>query len=214
MRTYKYRIRPTTAQAKLLWNHSCLLNNVYNKFIELEQKSYEESKKYLNKFDLDKYLTEYKQDNKELSAIHSQVLQQVSTRVHLSYQAFFKQAVKHPPNFRSCRNFFNITYPQSGYSIRGRILTTKIYGDIPIVLHRPIQGTIKQVSISNDGKNWYLCIVTDYNPPRTYSNTRVAIDLGVTNLLTTDHGDVVQGPTCQKYFDKKIDTLKTRRDEK
>ncbi|MDD3399411.1 MAG: helix-turn-helix domain-containing protein, partial [Candidatus Methanomethylophilaceae archaeon] len=150
MRTYKYRIRPTTAQAKLLWNHSCLLNDVYNKFIALEKEAYEKDKSHINLYDLNKELLNLKEENQKLSDIHSQVLQQVSIRVDIAYKAFFKHVTQHSPNFRSCRNFFNITYPQSGYSIRGRILTTKIYGDIPIVLHRPIQGTIKQVSISND----------------------------------------------------------------
>jgi len=212
VRTYKYRIRPTTAQAKLLWNHSCLLNNVYNKFIALEKEAYEKDKSYINLYDLNKELLKLKEENQKLSDIHSQVLQQVSIRVDTAYKAFFKHVTQHPPNFRSCRNFFNITYPQSGYSIRGNKFITKIYGSISIKLHRPIQGTIKQVSLGyNEG--WYLNITTDYTPIKPGATTRVAIDLGVTNLATTSTGETIIGPTHQKHFDKKIDQLKARRDE-
>ena len=110
-------------------------------------------------------LISLKQENAELNQIHSQVLQQVGFRVHQSYQLFFKHAVVHPPKFRSCKYFFNITYPQAGYSIRGTKLITKVYGSIPIVLHRQIQGNIKQISIGYD-TNWYLCVYTDYEPTK------------------------------------------------
>jgi len=213
MRTYKYRIRPSSQQAKLLWNHSCRLNTLYNTFVDMQKKSYEESKTYISKFDLDAVLTQLKQVQPELNNIHSQVLQQVTARVNHGYQLFFRKAVIHPPNFRSCRRFFNITYPQNGYSIRGRTLYTKIYGSIPMVLHRPIQGEIRQISINyTDGYGWSVCIITNHNPPRDYSNTIVALDLGTSNLATTDHGEVIKGPTHQKSYDKRIDTLKTRRD--
>jgi putative transposase len=213
MRTYKYRIRPSSQQAKLLWNHSVLLNGVYNKLIALEKESYDSNKTYISYYDLNKELLKFKLNQPELCNIHSQVLQQVSFRVHTAYQLFFKKAVIHPPNFRSCRRFFNITYPQNGYSIRGRTLYTKIYGPIPMVLHRPIQGEIRQISINyTDGYGWSVCITTSYNPPRDHSNTIVALDLGTSNLATTDHGEVIRGPTHQKSYDKRIDTLKTRRD--
>jgi putative transposase len=177
----------------------------------MEQKQYEESKSYISCYDLNNKLIQLKSEKPELGQIHSQALQQVAMRVHLSYQLFFKHAIQHPPNFRSCRNFFNITYPQNGYSIRGNKFITKIYGSISIKLHRPIKGTIKQVSLGyNEG--WYLNITTDHTPIKPGATTRVAIDLGITNLATTSTGETITGPTHQKHFDTKIDQLKTRRD--
>lgn len=212
MRTYKFRIRPSTAQIKILWEHSLILNKLYNKFIEIEQEHYKSESKHLSQYDLNNLIVQMKRDDVTLTTVYSQVLQQVAYRVAKSYQLFFKGVTIHPPTFRSCRNFFNITYPQSGYSIRGSILYTKAYGKIPIVLHRPIQGRIKQISITNNSNGWHLCVTTDYEPPKHRTNTRVAIDLGVTNLYTTETGYTVKGPTHQKYYDKQIDQLKSKRD--
>ena len=212
MRTYKFRIRPSTSQIKTLWEHSLCLNRLYNRFIELERESYNTDNKHLTQFDLNNMLVKMKQDDCLLSLIHSQVLQQVAYRVARSYQLFFKHATIHSPSFRSCRNFFNITYPQNGYSIRGSVLHTKAYGDIPIILHRNIQGNIKQVSITNDTTGWYLCVHTDYSPVKQRSNTRVAIDLGTTKIYTTETGESVNAPSHQKYYDKQIDNLRSRRD--
>ena len=212
MRTYKFRIRPSTSQIKTLWEHSLCLNRLYNRFIELEQESYKTDNKFISYYDLNAIIVEMKLSGQLCSTIHSQVLQQVAYRVARSYQLFFKHVTIHPPSFRSCRNFFNITYPQSGYSIRGSVLHTKVYGNIPIVLHRNIQGNIKQVSITNDTTGWYLCVYTDYSQVKQRSNTRVAIDLGTTKIYTTETGEFVKAPSHQKYYDKQIDNLKSRRD--
>ena len=212
MRTYKYRIRPNTQQVKKLWEHSCRLNWVYNQLIQIEQTAYAKDSAYLDFYKLNSELLKLKQQDPSLYEIHSQALQQVSLRVAHSYQLFFKRVIIHPPSFRSCRNFFNITYPQqSGYSIRGRMFVTKIYGEIPIVLHRPVQGNIKTVSIGYSD-HWYLCITTDYNPEMTRVSGDVGIDLGTANLVTTSDNQVIRGPNHQKWYDKQIDELKIRRD--
>lgn len=211
MRTYKFRIRPSNQQVKKLWNHSCRLNWIYNQFIQAEQTEYTNNKSYLDQYQLNYKLVELKKQDPTLYEIYAQVLQQVSARVHKAYQLFFKRVVIHPPSFRSCSNFFNITYPQAGYSIRGRKLITKAYGEIPIVLHRPIQGTIKTISICYSD-HWHVCITTDYNPVKVGQSTDVGIDLGTANLVTTSDQQVIRGPNHQKWYDKQIDKLKARRD--
>lgn len=74
-------------------------------------------------------------------------------------------------------------------------------GNVRIKLTRPIQGKIKQVSIthSKTGK-WYVCFVCVDVPhqliPKT--NTSVGIDLGLTHLFTTNTGETIPNPRYLK----------------
>ena len=141
------------------------------------------------------------------------MLQQVAARVHRAYIQFLSR-VTGLPSFRSCSKFFNICYPQSGYSIRGNYLHTKIYGKIKILMHRPLTGTIKQIAITNNEDGWFLLVTTDaiYQLDGS-SSSDLAIDLGVTDLYTTHTGVKCKGPTHQKYYDSSIDKLKSMRDK-
>ena len=221
MITYKFPIRPSPEQQRKLWDHSCLLNRLYNHFIELEQTTYTIHHKYLSAYDLCSTLPMYKQEHPEYKELYSQSLQRVPFRVHAAYIAFFNNPGKvSPPSFRSCKNFFNIVYPQTniGYTLHqdeGYVSFTR-YGVIPVYFYRKIKGTVKQVSIHYDGKHWFLLVVADTEYVRQKSKHDepfwLGIDLGTTNLVTTSEGEKIPGPKHYKYFDPRIDALKSKRD--
>ena len=210
--TFQYEILPNQTQRDKLWETSRILNRVYNSFVELEQKTFKESNKYLNWIDLNNRLVSMKLEDPSLKQVYSQVLRQVSKRIHFAYMLFFKRVVIHPPKVRDEKWFYTITYPQFGYSIRGNRLFTSAYGPIKIRMHRPIKGNIKQISISYDGK-WHLNVVTDhqYTDKSDINQTKVALDLGTKDLYTTELGEKMPPPQHLKYYDNLIDNLKTRR---
>lgn len=219
MRAYKFPLYPTKEQQVLLWEHSYKLNKLYNRFIELEQRAYEESKKYVTQFELNNEIVRLKkQDPDHFTGIYSQVVQQVSARVNHAYQLFFHGVTTHQPHFRKSEYFFSMTYPQpnNGYKIHGDEITLFTYGNIRFHKYREIQGNIRTVSITHDDvcNKFYVVIVTDYKGvPTKYTGHHVGIDLGTANLVTTSDGEVIPGPHHQKYFDKQISKLKSRRDK-
>lgn len=205
-RTYKYRLYPTQDQKNILWEHSKICTRVYNQFIELEQKIYKEQNKYLTWVDLDKVLVNLKYGDPSISKVYSQTLQQISKRVHAGYMLFFKKAVIHPPQQHNDEYFFGLTYPQGGYKIQNNKFITGSFGSIKINIHRPYEGTIRQVTITHDGFHWYLCVVTNYNPVShtDIGTTKVALDLGTKDLYTTEYSVKVKGPTHQTYYNNQI----------
>lgn len=219
MLSYKFPLYPNKEQQVLLWEHSCLLNSLYNRMLHMEQEEYEKNKKFLNFYTLNYMLPKLKQETPALRNIFSQSLQQVMKRVNDGYYLFFKKVTIHPPKFRSCKKFYNICYPQPkvGYKIEDNKFITKQYGTIEFNPYREMKGTVKTVSITHDvvRNKFYLCIVTDGKTEFTpYANAHIGIDLGTMNLVTTSDGEVYQGPVHQKYFDKQIDKLKSIRDTK
>lgn len=214
MITYKFRIYPSKAQQTILWSHANKLNFLYNYFLNQRKTAYEKDKTTITRYDQQKELVVMKKSDVSLKEIHSQVLQQVPLRLSETYDSFFKR-YKHGqgfPKFRSCKKFFGITYPQSGYIISDNFFKTKAYGKIKISMHRKIHGNVKQVKITCDGNNWYLCIVTDYMQCSQNPTDMVGCDVGITNIAALSNREVIKNATHAKYFDKKINALKSKRD--
>lgn len=217
MLTYKFRLYPNKDQQDLFWEHSRLLNNLYNFFLKIKINTYTDYKINLSKFDLDKILTDIKRINPVyFKKIHSQVYQTVTKRIDQTYKNFFKSGFGFP-KFRSCRYFFNILYPQGGYNILNNKFITKQYGKINFTRHRKILGNIKQVFISRDESNniWNLNIITDYIKKLSNidNSNIIGIDVGISKFLTTSDGQYISKYKDPKYFDKQIDKLKSKRDK-
>ena len=65
-----------------------------------------------------------------------------------------------------------------------------------ILLHRPIEGTIKTLTIrrSTTGK-WYACFSVEYDPsPLPQKETAVGIDLGLESFATLSNGEKIENP--------------------
>ena len=217
MITYKFRIYPTKTQQEKLWKHANLLNWLYNYFLKQRLEAFEKGEPRIYRSQQQSELVQLKQDNPKLKEIHAQVLQQVPLRLDNAYTIFLKRVrlKQGKPHYRSCQNFFGITYPQSGYKIHKTIFYTKSYGSIKLLQHRQIQGKIKQSKIVCKNGSWFLCVTTDYVGLKSSSGSKIiGLDLGVTNLVATSDGEVIENKNHAKYFDKQINKLKSHRDKR
>ncbi len=219
MITYKFRIYPTRQQQTKLWQHSGLLNQVYNYFLEQRETAFAEGKRVSRRHQQSE-LVQLKKDIPDLKAIHSQVLQQIPLRLDRAYTMYFKHKDNPElrwgnPNFRSRRRFFNITYPQSGYELHKDYFYTKAYGRIKLLQHTPVEGKVKQVTLTEQDGCWYCCIVTDYSKVACLNNTSmIGLDLGITNLVATSSGEIIRNLYHASYFEKQIAKLQSYRDTK
>jgi len=211
MITFKFRAYPNYNQQHKLWQHANLLNKTYNYFLNQKIEAYEKDKRSIKKSEQQTELTQLKVAQPELKEIYSQVLQQVTDRLDKTYKSFFNRGYGFP-NFRSCKNFFGITYPQSGFKIDSNKLITTAYGTIKFKKHRYFLGDIKQITITSKYNKWFICITTDYIKPESDAKGIVGIDVGISNAVATSDGNIIKSQNHNKYFDKQINTLKSRRD--
>lgn len=214
MRTYKYRLYPNTEQQSKLWRNANKLNWLYNYFLNQKIDAYKSEKKNIKRFELQSQLPLLKQNDPDLEKIHSQVLQGVCKRLDQAYKDFFKRGNTGFPKFRSCRNFYGICYPQSGYYITNNIFKTKEYGKITFIKHRDIKGNIKTVYVTTKNDKWYLCITTNFEESKAEEKTEIGIDVGLKDLVVTSDGKHIKNVTHSKYFDKQISKIQSRADRK
>jgi putative transposase len=197
-----------------LWKHANKLNWLYNYFLDQRIENYKNNIK-IKKKQQNAELVSLKKSDPVLSEIYSQVIQQVTLRLDLAYKAFFKYKksgkAKGFPRFRSCKNFFNICYPQSGYKLEGNIFKTTAYGDIHYKQRRTILGKVRQVSIIVKDNLFFLNIVTDAESRETNApQESIGIDIGLHNLVVATDGTKIRNQTDSKYFDKQIAEIQRR----
>ena len=87
----KYRLYPTKAQAaQMAWTRETC-RHVYNSLVNARKFQYEVSGKAPSWIEQKRSITAWKPNHPELSDVYSQVLQDVSKRVDLAFQAFFRR---------------------------------------------------------------------------------------------------------------------------
>jgi putative transposase len=197
-KTFKYRLSPTKAQRSRLNQTLETCRQVYNRTLDLRQGAWQREQKSLSLYETNKILTGWKADSPELAKVHSQVLQNVQERVDLAFKAFFRRIKTGEtpgyPRFKGFGRYDSFTFKQSGFELKGTHLSLSKIGEIKIVLHRPIEGKIKTLTIQRDALgNWYACFSCEVEPkPLPLSTEMVGIDLGLTTFATFSTGETIE----------------------
>jgi len=218
--TYKYRLQPTKAQRRVMDEQLELCRYVYNETLATRKNAYEQRGESLNYYTTAKMLPVWKTDKPELKRAHSQVLQNTQIRVDLAFQAFFRRvkAGEAPgyPRFRGRGWYDSFTYPQYGNGVRlkDNVLYLSKVGDVRVKLHRPIEGTIKTVTIRRDRLgNWYACFSCEAeSKPLPPTDKVVGIDLGLKVFATMSDGSKIKRQRWMKRDAKDIARIQRRKE--
>jgi len=200
MKTFKYRLQPSKRQRTKLVRALELCRWVYNETLATRKNAWEQEKKTLSLFDTHKLLTLWKKEHPELVGVHSQVLQNAQERVDLAFKAFFRRvkAGEKPgyPRFRGVGWYDSFTFKQFGFELLDNGLRLSKIGAIKIVLHRPVEGQIKTLTIQRDAVgNWYACFACEVEPaPLPVSDLAIGIDFGLESFATLSNGDWIANP--------------------
>ena len=201
VRTYKFRLYPTKPQEeRLLWTlEQCRFT--YNKLLEgLQQQDRP------NQNELQHSLLALKGQYPMLKDVYSKVLQHENYRLfsNLHSLAQRKKSGKKVGRlrFKNRHSFKTFTYNQSGFKvIRNDLRYDKLHlakiDDVPFIMHRNIDGVIKQVTIKHypSGK-WFALIATETKKElvKTQNTKSVGIDLGLMNYVADSDGHCVSHP--------------------
>jgi len=211
-KTFQYRIYPQPQQITIMeqtLNNCCWL---YNHLLEQRKNSWEAEKKSLSYFDQCSTFKQLKEEQPFLKGIHSQILQNVATRIDLAFKAFFRRvkAGEKPgyPRFRGKERYDSFTYPQSGYEfLENKIHLSKI-GDIKIKFHRPSKGIPKTCTVKRTptGK-WFVSLSCEieHKPIEKAIKPAIGIDMGLESFATLSNGEQIGNP---RFFRQEEDVLK------
>ncbi|MBI4448048.1 IS200/IS605 family element transposase accessory protein TnpB [Candidatus Woesearchaeota archaeon] len=207
MIVYKFRLYPKRAEAEKLETAKEVCRQTYNNLLA-------ELNNGFTKNELQNFLLDLKVVNPEMNGVHSKVLQMENQRLFGNLSSLLALKKKGHKvgrlRFKGKNWFKTFTYNQSGFElthIRGKkgILWLSKIGDIPIKIHRQVEGKIKNITVKKSNGRWHCSIVTDANPKRACGTKEIGIDVGVMNYIYDSDGKVYENP---KHFDKYHSQLK------
>ena len=206
MKAYKLRLYPKKEEIEKLELSLEVCRQTYNNLLSELNNGY-------TKNEIQNWLLDLKVVYPEMDNVHSKVLQMENQRLfsNLSSLSAVKKKGKKVGRLRfKGKNWFKtFTYNQSGFKIiqgnKKRILRLSKIGDIPIRMHRKVEGNTKQVVIKKFNEKWYATIITDFIELRKCGNRELGIDLGVNNYLVDSEETYVEHP---KFMEKNKQLLR------
>ena len=193
LKAYKYRIFPNEEQEVFLANIFGQVRFVYNLGLETKIAAYAANKTNLSCFELNKQITDLKEDVKWLDA-PSQALQMAMRNLDNAYHSFFRGSGF--PKFKNKHGKQSFQLPQ-----KVRISDDKKTVFIPklkwvgIDLHREFEGKVKTVTVSRTvtGKYFVGMLVDNEKElptkKKVLESTSVGIDLGIKDFCITSDGE-------------------------
>ena len=159
-------------------------------------------------------IVKLKQEKPELKKVYSKVLQMVDYQLWSNIKALneLKRRGKKVGWLRyktSPNSFKTLNFNQSGFKIefeRRKLVLSKI-GEIPIKLHRQIEGKIKGVIVkrTKTGK-WFAIVQAEVEPkPLPETGRVVGIDLGVHYFCVDSDGFAFENPL---FLERTIEKIK------
>jgi len=213
-KSFKYRIkanRSTFTRAEEVLN---LCRVLYNLSLEQRRNVWKYRQKSISANTQKKQLRDLKKTFPEFNKVPSQTLQDVIERVDRAFQGFFRRVKSGEkpgyPRFRGYNRYDSFTLKQAGWKLIDSQLIISKLGTFNIILHRPIEGNIKSVTIrkSASGK-WYVCFSCDNVPlkPLPKTGKEIGIDMGCENFLVDSNGRKIDNP---RFLKKSEESLKER----
>ena len=197
-KTFKYRLKPTPAQERALAVALWRCRELYNAGLEERKAAWEQCGVSVTFAMQSAQLPGIKEVRPEYRDLNAQVLQDVLHRLDKAYQAFFRRvaAGEQPgyPRFQGRTRYKSFTYPQVGEHggarlDNGSLVLAKI-GQIAVRWSRPLEGTPKTVTVSQEADGWYVSFSCAEVPTQLLPLTgrETGMDVGLTVFLVTAEG--------------------------
>jgi putative transposase len=218
-KTFKYRLEPASAQERTLEVVLWRCRTLYNVALEQRRTWWARGQGVgATYYQQKRELPDLKATCPEYASIHAHILQDVILRVERTYQAFFRRVKNGEtpgyPRFQGKDRYHSFTFPEygNGVVLDGGILSLSKIGRIPVRLHRPLEGTPKTVTISQEANGWYVSFSCADVPtqPLPLTGRETGIDVGLKVFLITAEGKVVANPRHYRKAERELKKAQQR----
>lgn len=217
-RSFVFKAKLSAGAAARADRQLMLCRELYNAAIEHRRTAWKRAGVSVTFYDQCKELTEVRKIRPEFADLDRMMLENVLRRVDLAFQGFYRRvrAGQAPgyPRFRGRGTFDSVTYRQTGFKVEGRHLTLRTVGRLKLHLSRPIEGTIKTVTLKRDRcGDWFAVFSCDNVAARPLPDTgrAVGIDLGLAAFVATSDGETIQHPRAYRTAERRLSRAQRRR---
>ena len=195
LKAFKYRIYPSKEQQILLGKTFGCVRHIFNHYLELQIKRYQNKEKLLSHFDINYLITDLKKEREWLKEVDSVALISSAENLSVAYKNFFnsiagkrKGAKVSPPKFKNknSRQSYRTTYihiNEDGLIHLPKLKSVKAIIDREI----PEGSAIKSGTVSKnpDGRYYVSILVETEVEVKPVTGNEIGFDLGLKDLLIT-----------------------------
>jgi putative transposase len=232
-KAFKYRLYPSRSQESKLQAALDVCRALYNSFLHDRKFRYEIDGKAPTEGEQEKKIAQWKSANPELTTVHAHLLQNVAKRVEFAFDAYFRrledyqqrkqagllnkdQKCPQPPRKKGRGVYDSLTWKEYGRGNKveqDTVFLSKI-GTIKAVIHRPLSGTAKTMTVRRQGGKWFACVSCIVEAqPLPISQDEVGVDVGIDKFASLSTGEFIANPRffrteqkalakAQRKFDK------------
>jgi putative transposase len=208
LQAFRFKLRPTDEQRRLLGAYAGCSRFVYNKALALQKERHDQGQKKLSYPDIARELVMWKKQDELafLKEAPAQILQQKLMDLEKAYKNFFQKRAGFP-KFRKkgIHDSFRFPEPKS-IIINSDFVTLPKLGRVRFWRSRPIVGTIKNATLSLKGRDWYISFQTESECQKPIHELKsiVGIDVGIAQLVTLSDGTQVAPLNPTKTYKAKL----------
>ncbi|MGU3559773.1 RNA-guided endonuclease InsQ/TnpB family protein [Methylobacterium radiotolerans] len=207
IRSYKFRLRPSAAQAAALGEMLADFCSLYNACLQQRIEAYRRQRRTLRYGDQAAELRAVRAEVPEMARWSFTALQQVLRRVETTYTAFFRRG-RGFPRFRAAGRYHAATFRfGDGLSFRGterRLGIVGVPGAIKAVWHRafPTGAKLGTAVVTRQSGKWYVVFSVEAEFGGDPGVGDAGIDLGLTALFATSDGHIEPAPCFERRAHK------------
>lgn len=206
LKVVKVRLYPTNQQQESLAKAFGSVRWLWNRFLALTNETYKQTGKGLSRYDLQKQLPSLKKEYEWLGETYSQCLQVVCLNLSRSFINFFEKRASFP-RFKSKHGKQSLSYPQN-VKIKDDLLVFPKLGEIYAKIHRPIEGSIKIVTISkNKAQQYFVSILFEdgiEQPKPNPEGKAIGLDMGLHDFCVTSDGSKFDNPRWLETHERNL----------
>ncbi|NQD87653.1 IS200/IS605 family element transposase accessory protein TnpB [Paenarthrobacter sp. CM16] len=209
IRSYTFRIYPTSKQESLLRAMLTDHRDLYNAALQERREAWKRGKQVWFK-DQDAQLTAIRANDPDQARWSYSAQEQTLRRLDKAFQAFFRRIRSGEkkvgyPRFKGPRQFASVEHRNGDgakwdsvpHPTQTRVKFQGI-GHIKVKQHRPVTGRVKRLSAKQEGRKWYVHLVAEQEQPTPLPKTGAMIGLdlatGQNGLAYTSLGERIDNP--------------------
>ncbi|MEV0643519.1 transposase [Streptomyces sp. NPDC050619] len=210
IRAYKFLMRPTVRQGQALGEMLRDHCSLYNAALQERRDAYRHPSKTSVTYGMQSaQLKDIRGFDPERQGRWSFSSQQATLRrLDKAFAAFFRRVKAGQkagyPRFRGMGRFDTVDFPKDGDGCRWDSTehdpVTRVrfqgVGHVRVHQHRPVKGRVRTVSVTREGKRWYVIVTAEQAEvePLPATGSVVGIDMGIANFLADSGGEFVPNP--------------------
>ena len=205
-RSFRYRLKPSRAQAATLLEWLRLTRELYNAALQERRDAWAKQRKSVSRIDQEKQLPAVRSERPEFSDIPIVVQRGALRRLDKAFAAFFRRCktgeLPGYPRFKSARRWSSLLLDDLGQRsplvAGGKRVAVPLLGKVKLHIadDRSLCGTPKALRLTFDLGKWYVtfaCVDVPAKPLPATGKT-VGIDLGLLTFAATSDGEMFDNP--------------------